>query len=170
MCSFKTTTILLTVLFIPLLSIPFTHAQIPFDIMHCSHGMIEPISSGRPLTIYKWEQVGTATSNHENRVFENFTGFCMGVRNDSNGKSQNMGYCKFEDSDGDTFFVELNVVPPEWDWKFLGGTGKWKGITGIGQRQLMGCGRAIEDGWYQWIEEGSYQCCERIIGIFEVME
>jgi len=76
-----------------------------------------------------------------------------------NGKWKRFGHSKFMDPDGDYFFVEVSgekdaVV------KFLYGTGKWKGITGIGKFEKHESGKAIEPG--------TFQGCVRSTGTFEL--
>jgi len=40
--------------------------------------------------------------------------------------------CTFVDPDGDRLVGASNGTPKGWQWRYLGGTGKWEGISGGG--------------------------------------
>ncbi|MEE4603243.1 MAG: hypothetical protein V2J65_18320 [Desulfobacteraceae bacterium] len=66
--------------------------------------------------------------------------------------------CTFVDSDGDKTLGTTVGNAQGWDWKFIAGTGKWKGITGGGPTKPVGkYGRlqAVSAGC--WHGKGTYQ-------------
>jgi hypothetical protein len=58
------------------------------------------------------------------------------------------------DPSGDFFVVEISQIGMEVDWKYLYGTGKWKGITGGGKASGT--------------RPGTFEECEIITGTYEL--
>jgi hypothetical protein len=55
--------------------------------------------------------------------------------------------CLWTDSDGDTFIgTYLDEPGKPGTWAFLGGTGKWKGVTGSGTYQHVSSSKPRPDG------------------------
>ncbi len=78
------------------------------------------------------------------------------------GQMSGVTYSKLMDSNGDFIIAEVTVAPgeTEFSFKFLQGTGKWKGIKGGGKV------RTITDG--KPITPGTVQQCSRWTGTFEL--
>ena len=80
------------------------------------------------------------------------------------GQLTALSYSKLMDPDGD--FVILETITSgalgemEGNFKFLQGTGKWKGIKGSGKARAITHGRPITPG--------TLQGCGRFTGTFEV--
>jgi hypothetical protein len=73
-----------------------------------------------------------------------------------------IGYSKFMDLDGDFVLLEGTIAPGETEgnFKFLQGTGKWKGIKGSGKGKVITRGKPITPG--------TAQVCSRWTGTFEL--
>jgi hypothetical protein len=151
-------------MFILFVSISVSEAQTPFDITLCVTGPATMLSSSKELIIVGVELKGIVMSNHENKVFDNFLYHFLGVSRIMAGQVDGHGYTKLTDLDGDFIFTETTtfgtVGKPTWKWKFLYGTGKWKGIAGgadvspITKRSPF--------------VEGTYRGCYKTTGTFEL--
>ena len=150
--------------------ISITQAQQPFDITFCGSTTItqtvleitQTVLESKDLTITTFEGKGTVRSNPENKAFDNSSYHLLGVSLQMADKVTNFGYSRYMDSDGD-FVVQENLRSPdatEATWKFLYGTGKWKGIKGEGKVRRIAIGKPISPGTSQY--------CTRHIGTFEL--
>jgi len=145
-------------------SVSVAQAETPFDITSCVTGPATMLSSGEEILIIGVELKGNIMSNHENKVFDNFISHFLGVSRIMAGQVDARGYSKLTDPNGDYIFTETTtygpVAKPTWKWKFLYGTGKWKGITG-GADVLAITKRSP-------LVEGTYLGCYKITGTFEL--
>jgi hypothetical protein len=141
---------------------PVANAETPYDITPCMSGTITMLSQSKEMTVLSMDLKGIARSNHENKVFDNYTFHYVGVYRFTAGKLiAQHGYTKFMDPDGDCFLVEVsNVGGQSSVTKLLHGTGKWKGITGGGELKIIAQGKPIKPG--------TWQGCARHIGTFEL--
>jgi hypothetical protein len=143
--------------------IPVAQAEEPFDITFCgSTRVTETLSESQDLTITTFEGKGAVRSNLANKAFDNCSYHLLGTSLNIGGKMTNFGYSKYMDSDGD-FVVQENFYPlgaTEATWKFLYGTGKWKGIKGSG--------KTIPIIRPKPIAPGTRQGCLRSTGTFEL--
>jgi hypothetical protein len=143
--------------------ISITQAQQPFDITFCGSTTItQTVLESKDLTITTFEGKGTVRSNPENKAFDNSSYHLLGVSLQMADKVTNFGYSRYMDSDGD-FVVQENFLSldgKEATWKFLYGTGKWKGIKGSGK--TTGVIRPKP------IAPGTRQGCLRSTGTFEL--
>jgi hypothetical protein len=75
----------------------------------------------------------------------------MGATKIVAGQKTSITYSKFMDSDGDFVVLETVAIPGEKEdaWKFLHGTGKWKGIKGSGKLEIIAQGKPITPGTFQ---------------------
>lgn len=78
------------------------------------------------------------------------------------GKMTALTYSKMMDPDGDFVIAEVTMAPGETEgsFKFLYGTGKWKGIKGGGKATNIARGKPITPG--------TVQQCGRWTGTFEL--
>jgi hypothetical protein len=78
------------------------------------------------------------------------------------GQLTALTYNKFMDPDGDFVILETTLAPGEKEgsFKFLQGTGKWKGIKGSGKVKAITRGKPITPG--------TNQGCNRWMGTFEL--
>lgn len=106
------------------------------DVTCCgSNTIIMMLLQSEDLSISTFEGKGIVRSNLEKKAFDNCSYHLVGIDTIIADKRTQSGYSKFMDSDGD-FVVMENFVPlgaKEATWKFIYGTGKWKGIKGGGK-------------------------------------
>ncbi len=138
--------------------IPAAHAETPFDFNYCGSATITMVSESKELTVFGMNGKGSVFSNHENKVFDNFTYHFVGVVRVVDGKRTGNGYTKYLDPDGDSIVQEFTMAGMESSIKLLQGTGKWKGITGTGKSVPITDGKPTAPG----------TTCRRIIGVFEL--
>ena len=143
--------------------ISITQAQQPFDITFCgSTATTQTVLESKELTITTFEGKGTVRSNPENKAFDNSSYHLLGVSRQMGDNVTNFGYSRYMDSDGD-FVVQENFYSLEGKeaiWKFLYGTGKWKGIKGSGKTTVVIRPKPIAPG--------TRQGCLRSTGTFEL--
>jgi hypothetical protein len=141
--------------------IPFAQAETPFDTTDCGSGTVTMVSESKELTVFGFDLKGLSRSNHENKVFDNCTFHAVAVMRIMDGKTTETGYFKIMDPDGDIIVGEITRFETEEStWKFLQGTGKWKGITGGGKGRTIARGKPIT--------VGTFQACFRHMGSFEL--
>jgi hypothetical protein len=107
-----------------------SQAETPFDFTSCHSGVVKALYSSEELKIFSAEGWGIIMSNHENKVFHNYTFHVMAIGQVMPGKTIEFGYIKLIDPNGDIIVMEFNHIGLENVSKILYGTGKWKGITG----------------------------------------
>jgi hypothetical protein len=150
-----TTVILGMIAFIPEVS-----GQQPMDMISCGDAKTTTIVSGQDLTIMGVEARGINIDNLASKTFDNMTYHTVAVFKVEGGKMTGTLYSKYLDPNGDVAVVEISQVGMERDWKFLYGTGKWKGVTGGG--------KAIPFTKGQPISPGTIQNCTKITGTYEL--
>ncbi len=140
--------------------VPEVPGQQPMDMISCGDNKIAPIVSGQELTIMGMEGKGINIDNLGSKTFDNMTYHSVGVFKVEGGKMTGTLYAKYMDPSGDTAVVEISQMGVERDWKFLNGTGRWKGITGGGKAIPFTKGKPISPG--------TMQGCTKITGTYEV--
>src|SRR4030042_6673562 len=149
------------IVFCLILSISVAQAQQSYDSNECYSFTTHTVLSEVPdLTIVGFGGKGIVRSNVENKVFDNFTLHCAGIRRLIAGTAESYGYFKYLDPDGDFFFMEGRAVEGEVIMKFLSGTGKWRGIKGEGRIKVITRGKRITPD--------TSQVCYRHTGTFEL--
>lgn len=102
----------------------------------------------------------SAFSNHANKVFDNCTYHCAGIVWIAKGVPAYYVFCKYADPEGNVVVGESTVEGDKTDWKFIHGTGKWKGITGGGTHQAITKGKPVAPG--------TSQGCRRATGTYSL--
>ena len=153
----RATTVIAFCLFI---FISVAQAETPYDITECHSGTVKFLHSSEESKIFSAEGWGIIMSNHENKVFNNFTLHIFAIGQVMPGKTIETGYVKLMDPDGDIIVADFSHVGPERVSKLLYGTGKWKGITG-GHK---GSGLIV----YGRIPPNAAAACSRSTGTFEL--
>jgi len=146
---------------------PVAQAEQPFDITDHFYATVTPLSIGPELTIFQSDVKGIVRDNLGNKTFDNLTSHCLRIARISAGKLTGITFSKFTDADADFFITEStsDAVPAaavEGTWKFLFGTGKWKGITGGGKSKFVFMTRGK-----QQISPTTFQGYLRMTGTYE---
>jgi hypothetical protein len=129
-------------------------AQQPVDMMSCGDRTLTTIVVSDELTIRGVEKSGINIDNLANKAFNNMTFHFVGLSKVVSRQMTGTFYSKYMDPSGDLFVVEISQVGMEVDWKYLYGTGKWKGITGGGKASGN--------------PPGEFDQCEKITGTYEL--
>jgi hypothetical protein len=138
--------------------IPFVQAE-PIDMLTCASATTTMIIASEELTIMSYEGKGINIDNLVNKAFDNMTTHCVGVFKSVSKKMEATLYTKYMDPSGDFFVVDILQAGSERDWKFLYGTGKWKGVSGGGKALYITRGKPITPG--------TTQSCFKITGTYE---
>jgi hypothetical protein len=147
--------------FMTLFSFTLTgQAQQPIDMVSCGDSKITTIVSSEELTIMGVEGKGINMDNLPSKIYDNMTYHGVGILKIEKGKFSGSFYYKYMDPGGDFFVVEVSQVGMEREWKYIHGTGKWKGITGAGKGFPITKGKAISPG--------TSQGCMKITGTYEL--
>ena len=131
-----------------------------FDITCCGSTNNTLLSTSQELILLGYEGKGISTSNHPNKIFDNLTWQVVGMTKVLDGKALWSEFRKYQDLNGDIFYVELSGVGPEGTYKILNGTGKYKGLTGEAKTKQVARGKPIVPGTGQY--------CGRAIGTFNL--
>ncbi len=157
----KPLVILAIVGFVTLFSFNLTaQAQQPIDMISCGNNVLTTIVSSEELTIMGVEGKGINMDNLPSKNYDDMTYYGVGVLKIEKGKFSGTLYYKYMDPSGDFIVVEVSQVGMEREWKYLQGTGKWKGITGAG--------KAIPTTKGKPISPGTSQGCMKITGTYEL--
>jgi hypothetical protein len=140
--------------------IQVAQAETPFDFNYCGTSTTIMISESKELSVFGLNGKGTVFSNHENKIFDNFTYQFVGVVKVVDGKRSGIGYTKYTDPDGDTIVQEFAMAGMESSIKLIQGSGKWKGINGSGKSVPITDGKPAPAG----------TTCRRIVGVFEILK
>jgi hypothetical protein len=140
--------------------IPVAQAQQPMDMMSCGDATVTTIVGSQELTIMGLEAKGINLDNLASKAFDNMTYHTVGVYKIDSGKFTGTLYSKYMDPSGDFMVVEISQVGMERDWKYLYGTGKWKGITGGGKAFPFTKGKPVSPN--------TLQSCTKITGTYEL--
>jgi hypothetical protein len=140
--------------------IPVTQAQQPMDMISCGDATVITTVSSPELAIWSVEARGINLDNLPSKAFDQMTYHSVGVFKADGGKITGTLYSKYMDPSGDLFVVEVFQVGMERDWKYLYGTGKWKGVTGGGKAIPYTKGKPVAPN--------TNQNCTKITGTYEI--
>jgi hypothetical protein len=143
-----------------ILFIVTAQAQQPIDCLLCSDTKITTIVETGDLNIMAYESRGIVLDNTESKFFDNSTVHLVGLIKIDKGKTTRSFVGKYLDPSGDFYVIESSQVGTELAWKFIYGTGKFKGITGAGKTSPFTKGKPISPG--------TSQGCTKITGTYEL--
>jgi hypothetical protein len=141
-------------------SITVAQAEQPMDMMSCGDATVTTIVASQELTIMGVEAKGINLDNLASKAFDNMTYHTVGTYKIESGKFTGLLYSKYMDPSGDFCVVEVSQIGMERDWKYLYGTGKWKGVTGGGKAFPFTKGKPVAPG--------TSQGCVKITGTYEL--
>src|SRR5512134_1267771 len=109
-----------------------------YEIKVCSVAETTVIDKAGDVTIMSSVTRGMADSVAPGGSFDKTSFECRGVTNASKGGVDYNSRCTFVDADGHKVVGATAGNAQGWNWKFLGGTGKWEGIEGGGTGKPAG--------------------------------
>jgi len=135
-------------------------AEQPIDCLYCSDMTMTTIVESGDLIIMGVEGKGIVLDNTESKFWDNVTVHSVGIIKIDKGKVTGSFLGKYLDPNGDFYVVESSQVGTEIDWKFIYGTGKFKGVTGAGKAFRVTKGKPVSPG--------TSQVCTKITGTYEL--
>ncbi len=152
----------ITVIFWLMILASVVQAQQPFQVVGCSSGKVTILSESQSLTVHNIVGKGPAWGTAGNKNFDDLTWDFVATLRVMDGKTIGIAYYRFTDPDQDYFILEAtgDAMLEGGNWKFLHGTGKWKGLTAKLKGKVVLRGRPLP------VEEEQYWC--RIIGTIEL--
>lgn len=127
-------------------------AQETHSSIVCRAGTVIGLAKTEDMVSFGLEHRGVVLAEGANKSFDNQTQHCVGSVTITRGVSKGSGYCKNMDAaTGDFVLLEwdANGKPGTGTFRYVYGTGKWKGITGSGEYQSLAPTRPISPGTYQ---------------------
>ncbi len=143
-----------------ILFIATVQAAQPIDCLYCANMTMTTIIESGDLTIMGSEGRGIILDNTESKFFDNSTVHAVGLIKIDKGKVTASCFGKYLDPSGESYVIESSQVGSELDWKFIYGTGKFKGISGAG--------KAFRSTKRKPVSPGTSQVCTKITGTFEL--
>lgn len=135
--------------------------EVQFDRSACGSATLTAVSLEKGVKTFSFDMKGISWDNKG----EDFTGaatmHCVGVLKIVGGEKTSNGYCKFMDSEG-TRDYEFTKINDESTFKYIGGTGKYVGITGGGKSKTLTKVKPIV--------KGTFQSCARGTGTWKLPE
>jgi len=104
--------------------------------------------------------VVTGGTRAADKTFDSMSLECIGTFEARSGGSQHKGYCVYQDASGDKFHGTDSFTPQGYAWEFLGGTGKFQGISGTGKVERLGAMPSVR--------QGTMQGCRRLVGNYKL--
>jgi len=132
----------------------------PIDCTLCSNMTMTPIVQSEDLTIMGYESKGIVLDNTESKFWDSDTVHGVGLMKIDKGKVSGSFINKHMDPNGDFYVLEGTLAGTEVYWKFIYGTGKFKGITGGGKSIRFTKGRPVSPG--------TSQSCVKVTGTYEL--
>ncbi len=132
------------------------------EITHCYSGSGTLFSHGA-IVLASWTQNGIVMSHHPKQLLHNAVVHCEGIQRGGGVTRTGEGLCRIVDEDGDAIIASIPYTGFDFDVKFLEGTGKWKGITGMLHSTRIA---RSQDG--KGAMPGTYQGCRSERGHFEL--
>jgi hypothetical protein len=119
-------------------------------------GTFKALPAGDQIVILVIDESGMVVADRADSPLNNNSGHCVGLGRFLNSIGHFAGNCLFVDPKGDQFILDWDSTDykmgevPKGSVKFLGGTGKFKGMTGTGEWQASTNEvHAVADGTYQ---------------------
>lgn len=102
----------------------------------------------------------TGGTQSATKAFDSLSLECIGTFELRSGVYKHKGYCVFQDSAGDKFHATDTATPQGYTVELLGGSGKFKGITGTANIERLGAMTPVR--------QGTIQGCRRVTGSYKL--
>ncbi len=147
-------------IFTLILFIVTAQAEQPIDCTLCSSMTMTPIVQSEDLTIMSYEAKGIVLDNIESKFWDSDTVHGVGIMKIEKGKLTGSFINKHLAPNGDFYVLEGSIDGNDFYWKFIYGTGKFKGITGGGKSIRITKGKPVSPG--------TSQGCTKVTGTYEL--
>ena len=131
-----------------------------YEVRGCGVNEASVIDKAGDMTIASSQTRGNADLTRPGMPAVKFTYECRSVMNFSKEGAEFSNRCTFVDPDGDRLVGASNGTPKEWQWRYLGGTGKWTGI--------IGGGPGVPDGAYARMSPSVTGSCYKATGTYTI--
>lgn len=129
------------------LAAPALAGETEYGGTFCGRFVSTMLQGGPEIAAFNVESWGIETPDSTFRPWAGATNHCAVNVLVLGGKATERGQCVWTDADGDTFIGSfLGEADKPGAWTFLGGTGKWKGVSGGGTYQHVSASRPRADG------------------------
>jgi hypothetical protein len=132
----------------------------PIDCLLCADWTMKTVVQTTDFIVMSTEGRGIIIDNSESKFFDNNTSHIVGTIKIDKGKMTGNYLAKYLDPSGDFYVLELSQIGNEFDYKFIYGTGKFKGISGSGKSYRITKGSPVSPG--------TAQGCSKITGTYEL--
>lgn len=102
----------------------------------------------------------TGGTQSTTKAFDSMSLECIGTFELRSSVYRHKGYCVFQDASGDKFHAADTASPQGYTVELLGGTGKFKGITGSANIERLGAMTPVR--------QGTIQGCRRVTGSYKL--
>ena len=102
----------------------------------------------------------TGGTQSATKAFDSMSLECIGTFEMRSSVYKHKGYCVFQDAGGDKFHATDTATPQGYTVELLGGTGKFKGITGTANIERLGAMIPVR--------QGTIQGCRRVTGSYKL--
>lgn len=139
---------------------PASRREGAFEFNSCYSGNVETITLNEGLNVRTTRIIGATTTATPGEPFDGQAVHCTAIALVERNRSSASGYCMHQDVDGDRWMFKLDDVDRAGRLEFVGGTGKYQGMTLSGQFGPRA--RPI------FIAPGTVQLCQRVQGRFSL--
>lgn len=132
------------------------------DSQTCWGGTAQLMNFAKELAMGTYALTGTTRTAPPGGFMDLATYECLGSFEHGKAGAGHNGYCVMVDAQGDQVFVRdvRPVGAASWPWQYLGGTGKYAGITGSGESRRIGA--------FAPARPGTTQGCNQITGSYRL--
>lgn len=106
--------------------------ETPYDIRGCGTAETTLIDRIGDASILQSVSRGVVDSVPPGGAFDKTTFECRTILHASKEGAEFTNRCVFVDAEGHKLFGSSNGTHKGWQWRFMGGSGKWEGISGGG--------------------------------------
>lgn len=121
-------------------AMPAMGNELKYALGGCSITDVTIIDKAGGVTIGHNKSRGVTHSIPAGNAFDNMSFECQSTWNASKAGVEFEGRCTFIDKDGDRVFgvaSKTDTAMKGWNWKYLGGSGKWEGLSGGGTSKYV---------------------------------
>jgi hypothetical protein len=132
-----------------------------YDYTSCWSGSTQLIAFSKTHNAFTYEMMGVVVSKVPGSIFDNNTFRCVGLATSFAGKPGGANVCEAIDGDGDKRLSSFSMAADgQFTREFIGGTGKYEGMTMTTNVTRMGP--------FPTIKAGTFQECNHQTGTYKL--